>query len=200
MPKGERRVGGRPSGSGHYGEKTQALRVPVSVVAEIQAWLSARHADSLGLVPLPFDSSVSLPLPGPLILRRPLVEDRVAAGFPSPAEDHVQEWLDLNELLVPDKEATFFVRVKAGERGESMLDEGIFPGDILVVSRAREAVVGDIIIGVLDGEFTVKKLVRHGGRFALESANPRYPLMEIKEGQEFSVWGIVTASIHQHGR
>jgi DNA polymerase V len=123
-----------------------------------------------------------------------LFTSKVAAGFPSPADDYIDKWLDLNELLVPEKESTFFVRVK----GESMVEANIHPGDLLIVDRSREAKHGDIVIAVLDGELTVKRLSIAGNAVSLVPANPAFPVITLKDGQELLVWGIVTHSVHAH--
>jgi DNA polymerase V len=126
-------------------------------------------------------------------LARPLFRSRVPAGFPSPAEDYVEAALDLNEHLIAHKEATFFVRV----RGDSMIGAGIRNGDLLVVDRAREAKDGDIVIAVVDGELTVKRLNQRGAHLCLMPENPSYNPIEFKDGQELTVWGVVTSAIHQ---
>lgn len=136
---------------------------------------------------------ISIPIPNPPRLARPLFLSRVPAGFPSPAEDYVEAALDLNEHLIAHKEATFFVRV----RGDSMIGAGIRNGDLLVVDRAREAKGGDIVIAVVDGDLTVKRLTQRGAYLCLMPENPCYSPIEPKEGQELTVWGVVTSAIHQ---
>lgn len=115
----------------------------------------------------------------------------VAAGFPSPAADFIQERLDLFKLLVPHPQATFFLRV----RGESMRECGIFDNDVVVVDRALAAKHQDIVVAVIDGEFTCKQLYRRNGQTRLKAANPTYPDIVPKEGQCVEVWGVVTATI-----
>ena len=132
--------------------------------------------------PLPCD-------PSPLIL--PVAGDCVRAGFPSPAEDFQVERLDLTTILVSHPQATFFLRL----RGDSMHDAGLFDGDLLVVNRALKPVNGDVVIAVVDGEFTCKTLWLKFGRMKLVAANPTYPEIVPKEGQTIEVWGVVTASI-----
>lgn len=122
-----------------------------------------------------------------------LFESRVPAGFPSPAEGHCDQALDLNELMVPHPEATFFVRVE----GRSMEGAHIFSGDILVIDRSLTPTHGDIIVAVVNGEFTVKRIELTNHRCVLVAENPAYPPLEIKEGQDFQVWGIVTYIIHK---
>ena len=127
--------------------------------------------------------------PSPLIL--PVAGDCVRAGFPSPAEDFQVERLDLTTILVSHPQATFFLRL----RGDSMRDAGLFDGDLLVVNRALKPVNGDVVIAVVDGEFTCKTLWLKFGRMKLLAANPTYPEIVPKEGQTIEVWGVVTASI-----
>lgn len=129
-------------------------------------------------------SAFSLKIPR---LRMPLFTERVAAGFPSPAQDYVEQTLDLNELCIKRPAATFFVRVE----GDSMTGAGIFAGDILVVDRSIQAEHGDIVIAALNGEMTVKELELKP-RIRLLPRNPAYPPIEIPEGAELSIFGVVT--------
>jgi len=126
-------------------------------------------------------------------LPRPLFLCGVAAGFPSPADDYIDRLLDLNELLIKNPAATFFVRVA----GESMIGVGIHDGDILVVDRAVEPANGKIVVAAVNGELTVKRLLRHKGTCRLVAENPAYPQMEISDEIQFEVWGVVTSVIHQ---
>ena len=128
----------------------------------------------------------------------PLVGSRVAAGFPSPADDYIEEYLDLNSLLVNEKEATFIVRVK--KESESMIEAGIYPDDLLVVDRSLTPADGDIVIAVLDGDLTVKELRLRDGRVALIPRNRTMKPIQLREGQELLVWGVVTSCIHQFRR
>ena len=135
---------------------------------------------------------VLLPTPCPRVLPLPLFSGKVAAGFPSPADDYVEKSLDLNELLVQKPAATFFVRAQ----GESMLGAGIHPNDILVVDRSLEPVPGKIVICALNGELTVKRLERHNGQWQLKAENPAYADIIIHEELELVIWGVVTNVIH----
>lgn len=123
----------------------------------------------------------------------PLFTSGVSAGFPSPAEDHIDQQLDLNELLIQHPVATFFVRVS----GESMKDAGINHGDILVVDRSLEATSGRIVIAIVNGELTVKRFVQDSMSCQLVAANSDYPPVAITDETDFSVWGVVTSVIHQ---
>jgi len=129
-------------------------------------------------------------------LERPLYLSTVQAGFPSPADDYVEARLDLNEHLVHHPAATFFVRVA----GDSMTGAGIYCGDILVVDRAIEPVDKSIVVAALHGELTVKRLRRNNDRVRLEPENPDYPTIEIPEGEDLVIWGVVTSSIREFGR
>lgn len=128
-----------------------------------------------------------------LRVARPLFTCGVSAGFPSPAEDHIDRNLDLNDLLIQNPVATFFVRVA----GDSMREAGISHGDILVVDRSLEATSGKIVIAIVNGELTVKRLMRNQTSCRLLAANPDYPPVEITEDTDFNVWGVVTSVIHQ---
>jgi DNA polymerase V len=122
----------------------------------------------------------------------PLFEGKVAAGFPSPADDFVEKTLDLNELLVQKPAATFFARAQ----GESMLGAGIHHNDILVVDRSIEPVPGKIVICALNGELTVKRLDRENEQWKLKAENPDYADIVIYDELEMVVWGVVTNVIH----
>ncbi len=117
---------------------------------------------------------------------------RIAAGFPSPAADYEESKLDLNKHLIKNPAATFFVRVA----GDSMVGAGIHDGDLLIVDRAKDPKNGSVIIAVLDGQLTVKRLRIRRGTYSLEPENDNYPVQPITEGMEFEVWGVVTNVIH----
>lgn len=123
----------------------------------------------------------------------PLFACAVAAGFPSPADDYVESALDLNELVMAHADATFYVRVS----GDSMRDASIWPGDILVVDRALSARHLDIVVALLDGAFTVKRLHQHRAGLSLVPANPAYVPILVTEAMQFQVWGVVTYCIHR---
>lgn len=123
----------------------------------------------------------------------PLAESTVHAGFPSPADEFLEGSLDLNSLVVKHPEATFFARVE----GDSMKDEGITEGDILVVDKAVEPYDGCLAVAYIDGEFTLKRVRIEPDRILLVPANPKYPVIEIAAGQDFAVWGVVRWVIKQ---
>ncbi|MGJ0485179.1 MAG: LexA family protein [Methylomicrobium sp.] len=132
------------------------------------------------------------PSPCPKTLALPLFTGKVAAGFPSPADDYVEKTLDLNELLVKKPAATFFARAQ----GESMLGAGIHPNDILVVDRSLEPVPGKIVVCALNGELVVKRLTRMEDQWILASENPFYPDIRLNEALDMVIWGVVTHVIH----
>lgn len=126
-------------------------------------------------------------------LELPLAPSALPAGFPSPAEDHLEVSLDLNRALIRHPDATFYARVK----GSSMIDAGIAEGDLLVIDRALEARDGDIAVCWLDGEFTVKRIMRRDDALFLQPANEAFEPIRISEERDFQVWGVVTYVIHQ---
>jgi len=119
--------------------------------------------------------------------------EKVPAGFPSPASDYTDRSLDLNEYLIKHPAATFFIRVS----GDSMTGAGIYSGDLLIVDRSIEARSGNIVLAVLNGEFTVKRLMCHGGEFWLVPENISYNAIKIGETSDFAVWGVVVHVIHR---
>jgi DNA polymerase V len=187
----KRRPGaGRKPGSTKYGEPTRVIRLPESLHKQAMTLLAARTA------PKPGDSiaSISEPLPNAPKSERPLFLSQVAAGFPSPADDHIEQRLDLNQYMIQHDAATYFVRVK----GDSMIDAGIRDNDVLVVDRAITARVGCIVVAVVNGELTVKTLGRtKTGQPLLSPANPHYAPIEIQDGMSFEVWGVVTGSVRK---
>ncbi|MFC1811015.1 LexA family protein [Patescibacteria group bacterium] len=116
----------------------------------------------------------------------------VAAGFPSPADDFLEDKLDLNEKLIRHPAATFFVRVA----GNSMIKAGIHSGDLLIVDRSLEPKSGNVVVAVIDGEFTVKRISKKGDQLFLVPENPRFKPIQITNDSNFQVWGVVTNVIH----
>lgn len=185
---GQRLNAGRSKGSFKYGEPTVIRRLP-------ESW-ARRLDDALDTTKLTRDSvEVEEILPAvsgePLLI--PLVGSRVAAGFASPAEDFMEGRLDLNAELIKHPAATFYVRVS----GESMINAGILPGNLLVVDRAETARHGDIVIAVLDGELTVKRLYQRNNIIRLDAENPVFPNIEMERSSELMIWGVVRAAIQQ---
>jgi DNA polymerase V len=122
----------------------------------------------------------------------PLFLAPVAAGFPSPADDYLDSKLDLNQYLIKHEAATFFVRVT----GDSMIGAGVHSGDLLIVDRALEPADNSVIIAVVNGELTLKRLSRQGGTLSLIPDNGNYQPIQITEHMDFEVWGVVTHVIH----
>lgn len=121
----------------------------------------------------------------------PLLATPIPAGFPTPVSDDVDQRLDLNELLVHDPAATYFLRV----RGDSMRDAGIHDGALVVVDASREARSGDVVVAETPQGFTIKRLRRQGGHWALEAANPDWPTRRIAPGESLRLFGVVTACV-----
>jgi DNA polymerase V len=128
-------------------------------------------------------------------IERPLFLSKVPAGFPSPADDYLEGKLDLNEHLIKHKAATFFVRVM----GDSMLGAGIHDGDLLIVDRSLEANDKSVVVAVVNGEFTVKRIKKENGRVWLMPENKAFLPIEMQEGSELEIWGVVTSVIHKLG-
>jgi DNA polymerase V len=189
---GKRNNAGRPQGTGKYGEPTTVVRIPASQENTVKDFLGALEKKRLRegqdnvveIVAIAADQST---------LTLPLYTSKVSAGYPTPAEEHVEKRMNPSEYLIENDTDTFFVRVK----GDSMIDAGIFEDDVLVVDRSRLAQIGDIILAMLDGEFTVKTLgkSKHGPR--LLPANKNYPVIDISPEQSFQVWGVITGSMRK---
>ena len=185
---GARAGAGRKKNSGKFKENTKVIRVPASLVDTVKSTLEVYKSQ------LKSDVVVSLPADNAADITTPIFTSRVQAGFPSPADDHLEGRLDLNKYLIHHREATFFVRAQ----GESMLGAGIHPGDILVVDKSLIAKSGKIVIAVVDGEFTVKRLHKYKGNITLKAENPEFDDIVISEGSELIIWGVVTSVIHQY--
>jgi DNA polymerase V len=124
----------------------------------------------------------------------PYLLSRISAGFPSPADDYIENNLSLSELLIKNHLSTFLMKTS----GDSMIDVGINDGDILVVDRSIEAKNRDIVIAILEGNLTVKRLLfKTNGLVALKSENIAYKDIQIPELADLEIWGVVTSVIHQ---
>ena len=126
--------------------------------------------------------------------RIPLLNDSVSAGFPSPADDYTEENIDLNEHLISNPFSTFFLRVK----GDSMINAGIKDKDLIVVDKSLIAKPGNIIIAMIDGEFTIKRLSIKNGELYLKAENNNYPNFRFKNHIDVQIWGVVIYSIHSY--
>ena len=117
----------------------------------------------------------------------PVAGSGVHAGFPSPAEDHIEGRLDLNKLAVTHPDATFFARVE----GDSMKDDCIEDGDLLVIDKSLKPEDGNVVVSYLDGEFTLKRIQIKKGKIYLVPANGKYKVLEVSDDTDFRVWGVV---------
>ena len=124
--------------------------------------------------------------------RIPLLSDSVSAGFPSPADDYTEENIDLNEHLISNPFSTFFLRVK----GDSMINAGIKDQDLIIVDKSLIAKPGNIIIAMIDGEFTIKRLSIKNNELYLKAENHNYPDFRFKNHIDVQIWGVVIYSIH----
>jgi DNA polymerase V len=185
--------GGKRENAGRKpGEPTKVVRIPLSQEGVVQDFLAAlKRKQSLASL----DNVVKiLDLEQPVqTLALPLYTTKVAAGFPAAADDHVEQRLSPNDYLIQNDDSTFFVRVK----GDSMIDAGIFDSDVLVVDRSRRSTIGDIVLAMVDGEFTVKTLGKSKDGPRLIPANKNFPVIEILDGMSFEVWGVVTGSMRR---
>ncbi|MCF1295296.1 translesion error-prone DNA polymerase V autoproteolytic subunit [Acinetobacter nosocomialis] len=178
-----------------FNERTKVIRVPESQVNFIKNWLlnnvkTDNQTD--------FTSKLKIQQVHPnndKIYHIPLATERVAAGFPSPAQDDIEQALDLNEYLIRNENATFIVKANS----LSMLDAGIDIDDPLIVDRSIPAKSGDIVIALIDNDFTVKRLMIdtqfQPPKVWLKAENPDYQNIYIEEGQELVIWGVVTYNL-----
>ena len=125
-------------------------------------------------------------------LNLPYFQNGVSAGFPSPAEDHIDSKIDLNQLLIEHPSATYYVRVN----GDSMLDAGILNGDLLIVDRSLEVINNSIVVACIDGDFTVKRIRKNKNKLFLQAENNKYQPIEITEEMDFELFGVVAHAIH----
>ena len=171
MVHGGKRAGaGRPKGKTLYGEPTERVRVPVSMVAEVKQFAITRG------------------------LKLPLFSNRVQAGYPSAAEEHIEDRIDLNSYIVRHPEETFLVHAT----GDSMIDAGIRDGDLLVVDRSIKPVHGKIVVAAVDGSVTVKFLIHKQNKPFLMPANAAFNEIPITPENDVVIWGVVTNSIQTH--
>ena len=126
--------------------------------------------------------------------RIPLLNDSVSAGFPSPADDYTEENIDLNEHLISNPFSTFFLRVK----GDSMINAGIKDKDLIIVDKSLIAKPGNIVIAMIDGEFTIKRLSIKNDELYLKAENNNYPDFRFKNHIDVQIWGVVIYSIHSY--
>ena len=165
---GKRMNAGRPKGIGPHGEPTTPVRIPNSKVELVKHFISQES------------------------FKIPLYSSAIPAGFPSPADDHIEAMLDLNQHLIHNPSATFMVRAI----GDSMIGAGIHSGDILIVDRSITPSTDKIVIAAVDGELTVKRLHLEKRTMQLVSENPKYRTIYVTEQQDTVIWGVVTNVIH----
>jgi len=166
---GNRKGAGRPAGTGKYNAPTKTMRVPIEMQEEIASYIESRGHS------IPFFAST------------------VQAGYPSPAGDDAEpDRINLYSLLVEHPDETYVLKAS----GESMINAGINPDDMLVVDRKKPATDGSIVIASINGEFTVKRLEHKNGRPYLMPENPNFKPIAIGENDEVHIFGVVTHSIH----
>ncbi|MDB5612471.1 MAG: samA [Devosia sp.] len=124
-------------------------------------------------------------------LRIPLVGQSVHAGFPSPADDFIEDMVDLNDVFIEHPAATYLWRVV----GDCMIDAKVFPGDVVVVDRAYTPRHRDIVLVFMGGDPTLKRIKRRGGAMILHNENATLPDFTVDQGAEVEVWGVVTATL-----
>ena len=171
-------MGGRPRAG-----PTKVVRLP-STIANLARRLATgqlRAGDIQAFLDIEPRTKAAVPLAGAT----------VPCGFPSPADDYLDNPLDFNELLINNAAATFAVRLSS----DSMTGAGLFPGDIAVVDRSVEPTNGCIVMALLDGEFTVKRYQRWAQGVLLRSENPAFPDIDVSEERTFEIWGVVVKSI-----
>jgi DNA polymerase V len=190
---GVREGAGRRIGSGKFREPTSVVRIPTSQEPVIKDFLAAYQKKRFS-IDLDAVSAFELPSLHRAPLSLPLYSSKVSAGFPSPAEEHVEKRLNPNDFLIDQEDATFFVTIQ----GYSMIDVGLIPGDKAVVDRSKKPNVGDIVLAVINGEFTIKTLAKSkSGIPRLLPANKDFKPIEITEEMQFEIWGVVTGSFRR---
>ena len=123
----------------------------------------------------------------------PLVKEAVSAGFPSPAEDYIELGVDLNKYLIKNPISTFFLRVS----GNSMNNAGIYNNDLLIIDRSINPIPGNIVVALLDGEFTLKRLIKEQNNYYLKADKENYPAISLYEYVDIEIWGVAIYSIHE---
>ncbi len=174
MHGGYRKNAGRPKDTGTYKEVTKPVRIPLSRLDEVYALI--RNEVSVA------DNVIELPL----------FDSKVAAGIPTTADDTIDEMINLNDLLVHNPKDTFMVKAI----GESMINAGINSGDLMVVDKKIEPKSGRVVIAAVDGELTVKRLLKTAAKTQLLPENPDFKPIDITEHSDAAIIGVVTNTIH----
>tara|TARA_B100000700_G_scaffold79335_1_gene89237 strand:+ start:26 stop:472 length:447 start_codon:yes stop_codon:yes gene_type:complete len=138
-------------------------------------------------------SSYSSPEDVPATLFIPLATETISAGFPSPAEDYIELGIDLNKYLIKNPISTFFLRVS----GNSMNNAGIYSNDLLIIDRSINPNPGHIVVALLDGEFTLKRLIKEKNNYYLKADKENYPAINLYEYEDIQIWGVAIYSIHE---
>ncbi len=188
---GARKGAGRKAGTGRYGELTRQLRIPESQVPTVLAYLEAYRQPTQLQAPVPLAKNLS-------VLALPAFASQVPAGFPSPADDYLDDAIDLNhELVIQGHEAaTFVLRVS----GWSMMNAGIFDGDRVIVDRALNPQQSDVVVAILNGDLTIKRLGKVDNKPALLPENPHFKPILLHDADTLEIWGVVTGSLRQFRR
>ncbi|WP_229006884.1 LexA family transcriptional regulator [Methylophilus sp. Leaf408] len=196
---GKRPGAGRKPGSTTRLEETIVIRIPASqkpVVSNLMEAYAAKqrlrqlkaNLDAVEVFDHPAEDLQAISLP--------LFQSKVPAGFPSPADDHVDKRLDPNEYLIDQADTTFFVTIQ----GESMIEVGLMPGDKAVIDKGKVAVVGDIVLAMVDGGFTIKTLAAQkdgSPKLLPANASGKYAPIIIQEPMQFQIWGVVIGSFRR---
>jgi DNA polymerase V len=190
--------GGKRSGAGRkaaYGEPTKQVRIPASQVPVVLDYLHAlrrqqsiTHQQVSGLITRIRPMLMEAPRQ-----TVPVMSHTIPAGFPSPADDYVEDRIDLNTHLIHHREATFILRVS----GWSMINAGIHDGDEIIVDRALNAVHGNVVVAIINNELTVKRLHKTGDEIRLVPENPEFKDIIIGAEEELTIWGVVTRVLHK---
>lgn len=171
-----------------FDEPSKQVRVPLSQVDNVVSFLASYKEESTRAID-PRGMATDSP---PLSMTAYLAS--IPAGFPSPAADYAEQ-LDLNTHLITQghAEATFCLRVQ----GHSMIGCGIFDGDEILVDRALKAKDGSVVVAIVNGDFTIKRLMFRKGLPVLVAENPHFADRTFAEGEELSIWGVVTRVLHR---
>ncbi|MBL8497338.1 MAG: translesion error-prone DNA polymerase V autoproteolytic subunit [Nitrosomonas sp.] len=198
---GKRQKAGRPNGQGKFGEPTKIMRIPESQTGIVRNFLEAlqrkrsKPKNEMTVTGINVEEFFT-PIINEQPTHLPLFSTKVAAGFPSPADDYVEKSLDVSEFLIDHAASTFFVTIK----GESMIDVGLLPGDKVVVDRSKTPALGDIVLAVVDREFTIK-IYDHGAnkmpRLMPANSSGAYRPIYIRPDMQFEIFGVVIGSFRR---
>ena len=178
-----------------YGEPTKQVRIPESHVPVVLDYLCALRRQQ-GVIAPAAQGMISTITPLQMHTKSssvPLMSHTIPAGFPSPADDYIEDRIDLNTHLITHREATFILRVS----GWSMVNAGIHDGDEIIVDRALNAVHGHIVVAVINNELTVKRLHKTDSDIRLKPENPEFKDILIGADEDMIIWGVVTRVLHK---